>query len=119
MDLTAKELAAILNSYLKDKVFQNLIKFLDEGNISELYAEMAEIDAVSNPDKYVWLPIEVEYDILFTGGDYTGVGTKVIVMSPADTLIPKHFKEKTGIDPVHIISFKLSDDAANWAFKKK
>lgn len=110
MNMLAKALAEKLNQSLPESLFEELTNFLEEGDVSSLYEEMAEMDAIKHPDKYCHIPYEVEYDLNYTGGNYSSVGRFVTVSSPAMGLVPKLFKQQTGIDPIHIIHYEASDE---------
>lgn len=51
--------------------------------------------------------IEVEYDEEYTGGNYSDVGNHTYIpVSLVDAIGLEHaFKEITGIDPIHIVSY--------------
>lgn len=52
-DFNAKQMASTLDKMLHEPVFRELTRFLDEGNIHELYDSMAEIDSARHPEDYV------------------------------------------------------------------
>lgn len=49
----AKQMASILNKMLHEPVFRELTRYLDEGDIHDLYDAMAEIDSARHPEDYV------------------------------------------------------------------
>lgn len=56
--------------------------------------------------------IQVEYDLSFFGGDYSGVGQYAYIPASlvnAGVSVEGAFKAKTGIDPVHIIHYSTDD----------
>ena len=108
--MTPKELATKLNDLLPEDLFEEMTRFMDEGDISSLYEEMAEFDGCRHPENYTSVPYEVEYDLNYTGGSYSGVGQFVTVMSPTNGHEAPLFKKQTGIDPAHIVHFHVTDE---------
>lgn len=108
--MTPRELAIKLNEHLPEPIFEELTRFLEEGDCSSLYEEMAEIDGVRYPEKYCSIPYEVEYDLNYTGGNYSGVGQLITILSPTKGHISSLFQKQTGIDPIHIIHYQVADN---------
>lgn len=52
-ELNAKQIASILNERLQESLFRELTRYLDEGDIHDLYDAMAEIDSARHPEDYV------------------------------------------------------------------
>ncbi len=108
--MTPKELATKLNELLPESLFEEMTRFMDEGDISSLYEEMAEIDATRHPENYTLVEYEVEYDLNYTGGSYSGVGNFIKIMAVSDGHIPIVFHKQTGYDPRHIIHRTLVNE---------
>lgn len=54
--MNPKELASKLNQHLPEPLFEELTRFIDEGDCYTLYEEMAEIDATRHPANYATIP---------------------------------------------------------------
>ena len=52
---------------------------------------------------------EVEYDLGYSGGEYSKVGETVVVLAANDDGVEAAFKKKTGHDPVHIVHFSFGE----------
>lgn len=65
--MTTKELAIKLNELLPDSLFEELTRFVDEGDIFSLYEEMAEFDANRHPENYTSAVFKVEHDLDYVG----------------------------------------------------
>lgn len=63
------------------------------------------------PDTLTTAHIQVEYDLQFWGGDYSGVGQFAYVPATlVDELgVEEAFQAHTGIDPVHIVHYSLDE----------
>lgn len=58
------------------------------------------------------LSIQVEYDVNFWGGNYSGVGNFALIkLTEINGIggVKAAFRESTGIDPVHIIHYSFDD----------
>jgi len=67
-----------------------------------LSGRCAEEEDLCTPEE---VPTQVEYDLKYSGGDYSSVGEIIIVQVRSNETVEEAFKRETGHDPVHIIHY--------------
>jgi hypothetical protein len=98
-----------------------LYHFVRRYDVSETdYARLDQAEASVRAQRV--LHLKVEYDARYTGGEYSGMGETTFLPLPEIKALEEHlgfdgaikalFKNKTGLDPLHIVHYS-SDEMYN------